>query len=66
MDNRDQKKDRAEQLFEQVRPDLVKILHSAPEFGAVGIDLILHDGQITRVIVRAETARKLTPRTGGI
>jgi hypothetical protein len=62
MDNRDQKLDRAEQLFEQVKPDLIKILHNAPQYGAVGFDIVFSNGQITRVIVRAEMARKLIPQ----
>ena len=62
---RDIKVDRAEYLFEQVKPELLKVLRNAPEFGSCGIDIVLHQGEITRLLVRAEVARKIQPRGGG-
>jgi len=67
MENRDNNFDRKTAfLFEQVKPELLKLLKDAPEYGACGLDVVFHDGQITRLVVRAEIARKLLPRTGGV
>ena len=65
MENRDIKSDRAGYLFEQVKPELLEILRNAPEYGSCGIDVVFHEGQITRLLVRTEIARKLISRTGG-
>jgi hypothetical protein len=65
MENRDIKLDRAKYLFEQVKPELLKILRNAPEYGSCGIDIVLHQGEIIRLMLRAEVAHKLKPRTGG-
>jgi hypothetical protein len=65
MENRDIKLDRAKYLFEQVKPELLKILRNAPEYGSCGIDIVLHQGEISRLIIHAEVAHKLNPRTGG-
>ena len=54
---------RAENLHAQITPELLKLLENAPPFGSCGIDIFLHDDQITRFTVRAEVSRK--PRTGG-
>jgi hypothetical protein len=59
--DRDQKSDRANQLFEEIKPELLKVLKAAPEFGSCGLDIILHEGAITRIIYRTEMARKLRP-----
>jgi hypothetical protein len=63
--DRDKKNDLAEYLFEQVKPELLKVLRNAPEYGSCGLELVMHEGQITRILVKAEIARKLQPRTGG-
>ena len=65
MENRDLKKDRAEYLFEQVKPELIKILRNAPEYGLVGLDVTLHQGEILRLLTKTEISRKLAPRVGG-
>ena len=65
MENRDIKTDRTAYLFEQVKSELLKVLRNAPEYGSCGIDVVLHQGEITRLVIRAEVARKLPPRTGG-
>ena len=61
---RDLQKDRSEYLLEQIRPELIKILQNAPEYGLVGLDITLHQGEILRLLTRTEISRKLTPRSG--
>jgi hypothetical protein len=64
MDNRDNKNDRAGYLLDQVKPELLKLLRNAPEYGSCGIEIVLHQGEILRLSVRAEVTRKLEPRGG--
>ena len=66
MENRDKTHDRAGCLFEILRPELIKVLRNAPEYGSCGIDIVLHQGEITRIVVRSEIMQKLQPRTGGV
>ena len=67
MENRDNKKiDRVGCLFEQVKPELIKILRNAPEYGAIGLDIDFHQGEITRIMGRTEIMQKLQPRVGGV
>jgi hypothetical protein len=49
---------RAAELFADAAPYLNELLTSAPRFGTCGIDLIFHDGRITRVDVHASVQRK--------
>jgi hypothetical protein len=63
MTSRDQREDRAEALFETIKPELLSLLKNAPEFGSCGIDIFLHQGEVIRTSIRAEITRKLTPRT---
>jgi hypothetical protein len=62
MDARTQT-DRAESLLESIKPELLKLLGGSPAFGSVGIELVFHDSELSRLISRMEVARK--PRTGG-
>ena len=62
MNNRDQATDRATYLFEQVKPELLKLLANAPEYGACGIDVTIHQGEVIRIAVRAEVTRKIMPK----
>jgi len=62
METRTQE-DRATFLLEKLKPELLKLLTGTPAFGSVGIEFILHDSEVTRVISRVEVSRK--PRTGG-
>jgi hypothetical protein len=55
--------DRAVTLLESVKPELLKLLGASPAFGAVGIELVFHDGEISRLVSRMEVSRK--PRIGG-
>jgi len=64
LENRDHEMDRAGCLFEQVKPELLKILRSAPEFGAIGFDVFFHQNEITRLVTRTEITRKLGSRAG--
>ena len=54
--------ERAAVLLEQLKPEFLKLLSNCPHYGAVGIDLVIHDGEITRIVSRVELSRK--PRTG--
>ena len=54
---------RAADLFQQASPYLLELLQSAPSFGSIGLVLIFHAGEITRVDVQASVQRK--PRSGG-
>jgi hypothetical protein len=49
---------RAAELFADAAPYLMELLASAPIYGTCGIDLIFHEGKITRVDVRASVQRK--------
>jgi hypothetical protein len=62
MDARTQT-DRASELLESIKPELLRLLGGSPAFGSVGIDLVFHDGEPVRVISKIEVGRK--PRTGG-
>jgi len=54
--------DRAEYLFEQIRPELIKLLSNAPEYGGCGIDITICRGEVIRLSVRAEVTRRLKPK----
>ena len=54
---------RAESLLESVRPDLLKLLENAPPYGSCGLEIVFHDDEIARLVIKAEVSRK--PRTGG-
>jgi hypothetical protein len=56
--------DRAISLLEDIKPELLKLLSGSPAYGSVGIDLVFHDREITRIVSRMEISRK--PRIGGV
>ena len=56
-------KEQAALLLESIKPELLKLLGTAPSFGSVGVDFTLHAGEITRIVSRVEVLRKL--KTGG-
>jgi hypothetical protein len=62
MDARTQT-DRASALLDSVKPELLRLLGGSPAFGSVGIELVFHDGELSRVISKMEVGRK--PRIGG-
>ena len=49
---------RAESLLPAVLPDLIGLLNGAPDFGQCGIDIIFHEGRISRIVTRIERCRK--------
>ena len=55
---------RAVLLLENIKPELLKLLKGAPAFGSVGVDVVFHNEEITRILTRMEISRK--PRTGGL
>ena len=55
-------------LIAVLKPELEKLCHNAPLFGKITLTADLHDGDIGRVTLGIETARKIPPRvmrTGG-
>jgi hypothetical protein len=62
MDARTQT-DRASVLLESIKPELLKLLGGSPAHGSIGLELVFHDGEISRLVSRMEVSRK--PRTGG-
>jgi hypothetical protein len=65
MNGRDREEDRASYLFEQVKPEIMKLLKTAPEYGEVGVSLVLHQGRVIRLTTKSEITWKVTPQTGG-
>jgi len=63
MEARTPRQDRANALLEDIKPELLKLLSGAPAHGLVGVELVIHDGQIKRIISKMEVSR--LPRTGG-
>jgi len=61
MNGRNRTTDRATYLFEQVKPELLKLLANAPEYGGCGIDITIHQGEVIRLAVRAEVTRRIAP-----
>jgi len=57
--------ERALSLFENIKPELLKLLNNSPAFGSVGIDLVIHDGEITRIISRTEVSHQSRMNAGG-
>ena len=51
---KDNKQTKAERLFEQVKPELLKNLTSAPAFGVSQLILHFMDGKVKRVIHKRE------------
>ena len=52
-------RNRAEELFQEIHPEVIRTLKNAPEYGAVGIEMVFHAGKIVRTITKHEIARKL-------
>ena len=51
-------KSRSESLLPEVLPDLISVLNDAPDFGQCGIDIVFHEGRISRIVTRTEKSRK--------
>jgi len=65
MNNRDREEDRAAYLFEQIKPELIKLLRNAPEYGSCGVNVNLVQGEVVRISVTAEVTRRLNPKIRG-
>jgi hypothetical protein len=57
---------REERLFKVSEPHLRKLLHDAPPFGSIKLELVLAEDDIARIVYGAEVSRKLAPHTRGL
>jgi hypothetical protein len=48
---------KAERYLEQIRPDLLKVLETAPEYGSCGITITFHAGQIHKISNHSDSIR---------
>jgi hypothetical protein len=48
---------RGELYLQQIQPDLLKMLETAPEYGSCGIVITFHGGKITKVSKQSEVTR---------
>jgi hypothetical protein len=60
MDNRNTE-NRALVLLETIKPELLKILGSAPAFGSCGMDIHFHNSEIVRLNMKAEISKVKAP-----
>ena len=60
-----EQRSRAESLLPEVLPDIMSLLNDAPDYGQCGLDIVFHDGRITRIVTRKETNRQTNKNTGG-
>jgi hypothetical protein len=49
---------RDEALLPEVLPHLIALLNDAPDFGQCGIDIVFHEGIISRIVTRTEKSYK--------
>lgn len=40
---------REESLLEQLQPELLGMLRNAPDYGSIGLNIILHEHKISRI-----------------
>lgn len=52
----------ADALMIVLKPELEKLCRNAPLFGDLVLRASLHDGDIGRIVLGIETARKIAPR----
>lgn len=58
----------ADALFAVLKPELEKLCRNAPQYGDLVLRASMHDGDIGRITLGIETARKIAPhaiREGG-
>ena len=48
---------RAEKYLEQLKPDLIKMLETAPVYGSCGIQITFHSEKITKINMLRETTK---------
>ena len=58
-----EQKSRAESLLPEVLPDIISLLNDAPKFGQCGLEIVFHNGRITRIITRKEASRQACEKT---
>jgi hypothetical protein len=51
-------KSRTESFLPEVLPCLIAILNDAPVFGQCGIDIVFHEGHISRIVTKTEKSYK--------
>jgi excisionase family DNA binding protein len=51
-------------ILETVKPEFMKLLEGAPEYGSCGITITFHAGKVTRISTQTEISR-LAPAPGG-
>lgn len=56
---------REERLFKVAEPHLRKLLHDAPLYGSIKLELVLAENDIARIVYGAEVSRKIAPHTRG-
>lgn len=49
-------------LIAVLRPELEKLCRNAPQFGKITLTADLHDGDVGRVSLGIESARRIAPR----
>ena len=49
---------KAETLLPEILPELSLLLKKAPDFGSCGIEIIFHEGNISRIISKTEKCHK--------
>ena len=49
-------------LLQEVIPHITELLNNAPDFGQCGIEIIFHEGSISRVITKTEESQKIEKR----
>jgi hypothetical protein len=55
-------KSRAESLLPEVLPGLIAVLNDAPDFGQIGIEIVFHEGCISRIVTRTEKSHRVACR----
>jgi len=64
MERQDAGRDRARRLLGEIEGDLLALLSRAPEYGACGIDVTFHRGEIVRMVERREATRQIGAGSG--
>ena len=52
----------ADALIAVLKPELEKLCRNAPTFGEISLTASIHDGDVARISLGIETARKVAPR----
>ena len=51
-------------LIAVLRPELEKLCKNSPQFGVLILRADIHDGDVGRITLGIETARRISPRLG--